>query len=85
MDEDAVGGGEGLEFRNQPHHHHHHHHHHHIMGDQPADDFMPIELRQLESTDFVELFQLKNEGMRHNSSSRPSKGMLFSNVLYPRR
>jgi len=42
------------------------------------DEFMPIELRQLESTDFVELFQLKNE--RHKP-----KGMLFSNVLYPRR
>ncbi|CAG7727516.1 unnamed protein product [Allacma fusca] len=45
-----------------------------------VDHFMPIELRQLESTEFAELLQLQED----NKKNKP-RGMIFSNVLYPRR
>lgn len=44
--------------------------------DNNQDDFMPIELRQLESTEFAELLHLNDP--RHN-------GLYFSNALNPRR
>lgn len=71
LEEDAV---EALEYRNN-------------YGNLPINNFMPIELRQLESSDYAELFQLQGSldgGMVKTSNSKPP-GLLFSNILYPRR
>ena len=46
-----------------------------------VDQMMPIELRQLESTEFAELLQAQQEEDKKNKP----RGMLFSSVLYPRR
>lgn len=52
-----------------------------------ADNFIPIELRQLESTEYADLFQ--QPAQNHSSSAAQSAtskaALLFSNVLYPRR
>ncbi len=63
----------------------------HLENNQHFNDFMPIELRQLESTDYADLFQ-EPEGQQPSSKNIDGKkvlkskpGMLFSNVLYPRR
>lgn len=77
MDEDGHFGSleedamEGLELR----------------AGQNLDNLVPIELRQLESTEFSELLQLQEKAGSLEGGKFRGKpaGVLFSNVLHQRR
>lgn len=94
---DDIGGC--LEYH--PHHHHHYHQHPHrrsndgtnngcsgaggSAGISIADNLIPIELRQLESTEYADLFQQPQQNTTTAPSAPSKAALLFSNVLYPRR